>query len=65
MNTKNMFGFDPISIPDVISGKVSKKKATTTKTTTASSRGRGRRSGTIVRASSDLSASDDDEARCR
>lgn len=65
MASKNIFGFDPISIPDVISGKVSKKKATTTKTTAASSRGRGRRSGTIVRASSDLSASDDDEARCR
>lgn len=55
MNKKNIFGYDPTDIAAMISGKPIKKKADPAP---AVSRGRGRR--TLVRASSDLSASDDD-----
>lgn len=56
MTKKNIFGFDPMDVIQIIKGK----KPTKTKTKAPQPRGRGRRSATIVRASSDLSASDDD-----
>lgn len=67
LNKKNIFTFDPTDIVQLISGKSTKKAKAppATTTTTVSGRGRGRR--TAVRASSDLSASDDDSEapRCR
>ena len=51
---KNIFGFDPINIHERIHGKTVKKVEKP-----APVRGRGRGRG-VVRASSDLSASDDD-----
>ena len=60
LKAKNIFGFDPINVHERIHGKaVGKKKAEKAPTR---SRGRGR----AFRASSDLSASDDDEGdKCR
>lgn len=56
MTKRNIFGFDPLDIQSIIKGKIPKKiKAEPS----ASRRGRGRNSAAI-RASSDLSASDDD-----
>lgn len=65
LKAKNIFGFDPINVHEKIHGKtavvVEKKKAEPPAST--SRRGRGRK---LVRASSDLSASDDDtKDKCR
>lgn len=46
----------------MISGKPAKKKAEKVTTAASSVRARGRR---VARTTSDLSASDEDEARCR
>lgn len=56
MTKKNIFGFDPLDIQSIIKGKIPKK---TKVEPPASRRGRGR-SSLAIRASSDLSASDDD-----
>ena len=56
MMKKNIFGFDPIDIQVLIKGKAPSKKKVEPPVT--GRRGRGR-SSTVVRASSDLSASDD------
>lgn len=62
MDKKNIFGFDPVDVYAIINGKPMKKKAE--KVAPTSSRGRrGRRA--LTRVTSDLSASDDDEPRCR
>ena len=57
MTKKNIFGFDPLDIQSIIKGKIPKK---TKVEPPASRRGRGR-SSLAIRASSDLSASDDDQ----
>ena len=60
MNKENIFTFDLTDIVQLITGKAAKKtRAPSAPVPATSARGRGRRA--VVRASSDLSASEDDD----
>ena len=62
LKAKNIFGFDPINVHERIHGKPVAEKKKVEKVVPLRGRARGR----AVRASSDLSASDDDERdKCR